>query len=285
MPLLLLPLLAPAADRVCPGQRAAAAQGRRARGPRALAGAPHSLRCGVRAALDRRLRLPARGLTRVLARASAPLALGAVVHDRRRDGARVLLRARSTPTRASCRRSSTCTCRWRSWRWAASWPAGCSRSSTCAAATAPGTCAPTWRSTCRSSSASACWPPARSGPRRRGGTGGSGTSRCSSRSWSCSSSTACYYPLRFSIEDPERQSRYSSVFAITAGAFVPLNFVAVRLAEAYTHPRVLSQTGGDLPGEMRLTFLVCAARDDAAVRDALEARADRQERLDAPARS
>ncbi len=37
---------------------------------------------------------------------------------------------------------------------------------------------------------------------------------------------------------------------------MPLNFIAVRLAEAYTHPRVLSQTGGDLPGEMRLTFLV-----------------------------
>jgi heme exporter protein C len=65
-----------------------------------------------------------------------------------------------------------------------------------------------------------------------------------------------YYPLRFSIEDPGRQARYSSVFAIAAGAFVPLNFVAVRLAEAYTHPRVLSQTGGDLPGDMRLTFLV-----------------------------
>ena len=65
-----------------------------------------------------------------------------------------------------------------------------------------------------------------------------------------------YYPLRFSIEDPERQARYSSVFAIAAGAFVPLNFIAVRLAEAYTHPRVLSQTGGSLPGEMRLTFLV-----------------------------
>jgi heme exporter protein C len=65
-----------------------------------------------------------------------------------------------------------------------------------------------------------------------------------------------YYPLRFSIEDPERQARYSSVFAIAAGAFVPLNFVAVRLAETYTHPRVLSQTGGNLPGEMRLTFLV-----------------------------
>jgi heme exporter protein C len=68
-----------------------------------------------------------------------------------------------------------------------------------------------------------------------------------------------YYPLRFAIEDPERQARYSSVFAIAAGAFVPLNFVAVRLAEAYTHPRVLSQTGGSLPGDMRLTFLVSLA--------------------------
>jgi heme exporter protein C len=65
-----------------------------------------------------------------------------------------------------------------------------------------------------------------------------------------------YYPLRFSIEDPERQARYSSVFAIVAGAFVPLNFAAVRMAESFTHPRVLSQTGGDMPGDMRLTFLV-----------------------------
>src|SRR5438270_11903949 len=44
---------------------------------------------------------------------------------------------------------------------------------------------------------------------------------------------ATYQPLRFAIEDPERQSRYASVFAITAGAFVPLNFVAVRAATAY----------------------------------------------------
>ena len=68
-----------------------------------------------------------------------------------------------------------------------------------------------------------------------------------------------YYPLRFSIEDPDRQARYSSVFAIAAGAFVPINFAAVRMAEAFTHPRVLSQTGGSLPGDMRLTFFVCIA--------------------------
>jgi heme exporter protein C len=67
---------------------------------------------------------------------------------------------------------------------------------------------------------------------------------------------ATYQPLRFAIEDHERQARYASVFAITAGAFVPLNFLAVRLAESLTHPRVLSTTGGAMPGEMRVTFLV-----------------------------
>jgi heme exporter protein C len=67
---------------------------------------------------------------------------------------------------------------------------------------------------------------------------------------------ACYQPLRFSIEDPERQARYASVFAITAGAFVPLNFLAVRLAQSLAHPRVLTATGGNMPGEFRLTFYV-----------------------------
>ncbi len=63
-----------------------------------------------------------------------------------------------------------------------------------------------------------------------------------------------YQPLRFSIEDPEKQSRYASVFAVTAGAFVPLNFLAVRLADPYIHPRVLNQAGGDLPDSFRLPF-------------------------------
>ncbi len=67
---------------------------------------------------------------------------------------------------------------------------------------------------------------------------------------------ATYQPLRFSIEDPERQSRYASVFAIVAAAFVPLNFIAVRLAQQFVHPRVLTLGGGNLPGAMRLTFLV-----------------------------
>jgi heme exporter protein C len=67
---------------------------------------------------------------------------------------------------------------------------------------------------------------------------------------------ATYQPLRFSIEDPERQARYASVFAIVAGAFVPMNFIAVRLAQGLVHPRILTLTGGNLPGSMRLTFTV-----------------------------
>ena len=70
---------------------------------------------------------------------------------------------------------------------------------------------------------------------------------------------ATYQPLRFSIEDPERQARYASVFAIIAGAFVPLNFAAVRMAESFIHPRTLGTTTGGMPGEMMLTFLVCLA--------------------------
>ena len=70
---------------------------------------------------------------------------------------------------------------------------------------------------------------------------------------------ACYQPLRFSIEDPERQARYAAVFAVVGGAFVPLNFMAVRAAESLIHPRVLSTTGGSMPGSMRLTFLIALA--------------------------
>jgi heme exporter protein C len=65
-----------------------------------------------------------------------------------------------------------------------------------------------------------------------------------------------YQPLRFSIEDPERQARYAAVFAITAGAFVPLNFIAVRLATPFVHPQVLTLTGSRLPAPMAWTFLV-----------------------------
>jgi heme exporter protein C len=65
-----------------------------------------------------------------------------------------------------------------------------------------------------------------------------------------------YQPMRFSIADPEKQGRYAAVFAITAGAFVPLNFLAVRMATPLVHPRVFTRVAGELPGSMRLTWLV-----------------------------
>jgi heme exporter protein C len=70
---------------------------------------------------------------------------------------------------------------------------------------------------------------------------------------------ATYYPLRYAIPDRERQARYSSVFAITAGAFVPLNFMAVRAAQSFIHPRTFGTANGGLPGDMLITFLVCLA--------------------------
>jgi heme exporter protein C len=70
---------------------------------------------------------------------------------------------------------------------------------------------------------------------------------------------ATYYPFRYAIEDPERQARYASVFAITAGAFVPLNFAAVRLAESLVHPRVFATAEGGMPAKMWVTFAVAMA--------------------------
>src|ERR1700680_4370073 len=69
---------------------------------------------------------------------------------------------------------------------------------------------------------------------------------------------ATYQALRFASEHPERQARYASVFAVTAGAFVPLNFIAVRLSTAYLHPRMLGSTS-NLPAPMALPFLVSLA--------------------------
>ena len=69
---------------------------------------------------------------------------------------------------------------------------------------------------------------------------------------------ATYQPLRFSIEDPDKQARYASVFAITAGAFVPLCFGAVRMAESVTHPPTATMTTSS-PAAVTLTFLVALA--------------------------
>jgi heme exporter protein C len=45
------------------------------------------------------------------------------------------------------------------------------------------------------------------------------------------------------------------VFSIVGGAFVPLNFIAVRMAQSLAHPRTLSSTD-NLPGPMAITFVM-----------------------------
>ncbi len=138
---------------------------------------------------------------------------------------------------------------------------------TCAPAIAPGTCARTWRSISRS-----CSPSARSRT-------GSIWAKASWGHWWVWSEPVlvsflivfllycCYQPLRFSIDDPERQARYASVFAITAGAFVPLNFIAVRLATAARSPaRALgerqpaAQDAADLPRRAARSGAACSPR-------------------------
>ncbi|MEH3053112.1 MAG: cytochrome c biogenesis protein CcsA [Patulibacter minatonensis] len=69
---------------------------------------------------------------------------------------------------------------------------------------------------------------------------------------------ATYQVLRFSIDDPQRQARAASAFAIAAGAFVPVNFTVVRMANQYLHPRTLDNAAnGGLPGPVLVTFLIC----------------------------
>ena len=40
---------------------------------------------------------------------------------------------------------------------------------------------------------------------------------------------------------------------------MPLNFIAVRMAQSLVHPRVFATANGGLPGSMMLTFLFCLA--------------------------
>ncbi len=90
---------------------------------------------------------------------------------------------------------------------------------------------------------------------------------------------ATYYPFRYAIEDRDQQARYASVFAIIAGAFVPLNFMAVRMAQSLVHPRVFATDqrrpagldDADLPRQ--------PAGDRPALGDPGQVRADREERL------
>ena len=119
------------------------------------------------------------------------------------------------------------------------------------------------------------------GARRPGATGGSGTSRCWSRSWSCScctaSTTRCASRSRTrSARRATRRCSRSRPARSCRSTSSPSGW------RRRTRTRACSRRpAASMPGEMRLTFLVALVGDRAAVRDALEARADRQARVDA----
>src|SRR4051794_41835738 len=60
---------------------------------------------------------------------------------------------------------------------------------------------------------------------------------------------ATYQPMRFSIEDREKQARYASVFAVTAGGVVPPNSPPPRPPPAHTPPPRFAAPPGGPPAE------------------------------------
>src|SRR4051812_3520668 len=70
---------------------------------------------------------------------------------------------------------------------------------------------------------------------------------------------ATYYPLRYAIEDRDRQARYASVFAITAGALVPPHFFAGRVAQSLLPPPGFATAHRGPPRPLLPTFLLCLA--------------------------
>ena len=105
-----------------------------------------------------------------------------------------------------------------------------------------------------------------------GATGGCGTSRRSSRSSSSSCSTRPTSRCASRSRTPSARPATRASSRSTAGAFVPLNFIAVRLAQPYTHPRVLGDRRRRPAGEDAAAVLPLAARHGAAVHDALALR-------------
>ena len=85
-----------------------------------------------------------------------------------------------------------------------------------------------------------------------------------------------YYPLRYAIEDRERQARYASVFAITAGAFVPLNFMAVRAGRVARPPAHVRHRRGRPAGRHVADVPRLLRRHRAPLGDARQLRADRE---------
>src|SRR4029078_4226352 len=68
-----------------------------------------------------------------------------------------------------------------------------------------------------------------------------------------------YFMLRFSVESGPRRANLSAVYALFGVALIPVSFLAIRLAENFTHPVVCTRDGPQMSGSMFLVFCVCLA--------------------------
>ena len=69
---------------------------------------------------------------------------------------------------------------------------------------------------------------------------------------------SAYFMLRFSTPAGPRRGRTSAVYALFGVALIPVSFLAIRLAERYIHPVVLTRDP-KIESEMLVSFLVCLA--------------------------
>jgi len=69
---------------------------------------------------------------------------------------------------------------------------------------------------------------------------------------------SAYFMLRFSTPAGPRRARTSAVYALFGVALIPVSFLAIRLAERYIHPVVLTRDP-KIENEMLVSFFVCLA--------------------------
>jgi heme exporter protein C len=69
---------------------------------------------------------------------------------------------------------------------------------------------------------------------------------------------SAYFMLRFSTPAGPRRARTSAVYALFGVALIPVSFLAIRLAERYIHPVVLTRDP-KIENEMLASFGVCLA--------------------------
>jgi heme exporter protein C len=70
---------------------------------------------------------------------------------------------------------------------------------------------------------------------------------------------SAYFMLRYSIAPGPQRENLSAVYALVGVVFIPVSFLAIRLASDLVHPVVFTRHGPQMTGTMFLTFCVSLA--------------------------